>query len=203
MPVWPRFSQSASTHSGDWWRPFFVTDTDGFTVLAEDWVVGGATDTDEVAAAVTFSAAVGGSALLAFAQRLCDHAARYAQQQAESPSHCVGGCASCRCNCGPGCAARYYDLKQALLQTIAYALHLLVVLACVSFNVWIFLGCCVGVLAGELIGSSCKKRLKIRDLAAGGTYEMVNIQDQDDKYDDNLGNGRSQVQRPTQPGARS
>ena len=42
MPVWPRFSQSASTAAAsDWWRPFFVTDTAGFAVLAEDWVVGG------------------------------------------------------------------------------------------------------------------------------------------------------------------
>lgn len=197
MPVWPRFSHAAATHSGDWWRPFFVTDTDGFTVLAEDWVVGGASPIEQgdVAAAVSFTAAVAGSALLAFVQRLCEHAARYAQQQAEAPSDCRGGCASCRCSCGPGCAARYFDLKQALLQTVSYALHVLVVLACVSFNVWIFLGCCIGVLGGELIGSSCKKRLRRLDLAAGGAYEMVAVHDHDGHY------GETEVQRPTEPGA--
>jgi hypothetical protein len=210
MPVWPRFSQSASTHSGDWWRPFFVTDTDGFTVLVEDWVVGGTTDTDadDVAAAVSFTAAVGGTAALAFAQRVCEHAARYAQQQAENPAPCRYGCAACRCSCGPSCAARYFDLKQALLQTVAFALHILVVLACVSFNVWIFSGCCAGVLAGELIGSSCKKRLMQRDLAAGGSYEMVDVHD-GDAFDDDVDQGRgssssssnSSVRRPMEPGS--
>lgn len=169
-------------------------------MLAGDWEVGGATDGDEITAAVTFTAAVGGSALLAFAQRLCEHAARYAQKQAESPSHCRGGCASCRCSCGPACAARYFDLKQALLQTVAYALHLLVTLACVSFNVWIFLGCCGGVLAGELIGSSCKKRLQRLDLAAGGAYEMISVHDQEDEDSTATYDTRSTIHRPTEPG---
>ena len=133
----------------------------------------------QVGAAVSFTAACAGAAALAFAQRLCEHAARYAQQQAEDPTSCQSGCCTCRCSCGPTCAARYFDLKQALLQTLAYALHLLVVLACVSFNVWIFMGCCAGVLGGELIGSSCKKRLKRRDLASGGQYEMVDVNDED------------------------
>ena len=198
MPVWPRFSQSASTAAAsDWWRPFFVTDTAGFAVLAEDWVVGGEGQADDVGAVLSFSAALGGAAMLAFAQRLCEHSARYAAAQAAELSSCRSGCCSCHCSCGPHCAARYFDIKQALCSTAAYALHLLVVLcapppsitagghrltrlrglrrcrACVSFNIWIFLATCAGCCAGELIGSSCKKRLKMRDLQQGGQYEMV------------------------------
>lgn len=48
MPVWPGLHGRGAANSGDWWRPFFVTDTGGFAVLAEDWVVGGDTEQDDV-----------------------------------------------------------------------------------------------------------------------------------------------------------
>ena len=36
---WPLVVRAGQTNAGDWWRPFFVSDTSGFVLLVEDWVV--------------------------------------------------------------------------------------------------------------------------------------------------------------------
>ena len=172
----PRFKRAAETEDGQhWWRPFLVSDTEGFVVLFEDWTVGGGNDGDgDTVAAWSLAAAIGGSVALAMLQRLLEHAARHAQAQAEIPTPCSCGGTTCSCSCGVVAATRYFDLKQALLQAFAYTLHLLVVLACVSFNVWILCGICAGVLLGELLGSCIKKRRTSRGGGGGGRYSSIN-----------------------------
>ena len=56
---------------------------------------GGEGPADAVGAVLSCSAALGGAAMLAFAQRLCEHSARYAAAQAAELSSCRSGCCSC------------------------------------------------------------------------------------------------------------
>ena len=192
MPSWSSLSVKHTTASDnvDWWRPFLVSDSDGFIVLLEDWTVGGGEEEADTIAAFSLAAAIGGAASLALVQRLFEHAARYAQAQAEEPKMCGCGCIGfIRCSCSLGCSARYYDLKQAILQTIAYALHIFVILACVSFNVWIIFGCCGGVLGGEMLFTWFKLRRTSRPGKGGSAvrYQPVN-NDPDQQEMDNLNN---------------
>ena len=78
---WPLVKRAGQTSSsGDWWRPFFVSDTSGFVLLVEDWQVTdsgdfGDDDSDE-GAGIGLATAMGLCVALALFQRLCEHGAR-------------------------------------------------------------------------------------------------------------------------------
>jgi|EP01049_Picozoa_sp_SAG25_P009134 hypothetical protein len=164
MPI-PHFKRHTETPSGDYWRPFFVADTGGFEVLFEDWTVGGGSeqhygDDSDAGSSTSWGlvAVCVGAALLTLTQRLLHNAARGASATASAgrPASC-SCCGGLCCNYGAGVAAWYYGCKQAVLQALAFVLHLLVILTCVTFNIWIFLACCAGAFVGEVLGCCCQR----------------------------------------------